>query len=68
MKTPEKAQALPDLPGTRDDRFATTASSVEVTAPSVHEILMSGIRNANRGWDPHEVWRTRVKRTTERAY
>ena len=67
MSTPDRAEALQAAPETTVDRSEATSPSKENATLSLQQILMNGVGNARRGWDPHEVWRTRVKRPTERS-
>jgi hypothetical protein len=57
MKIANGEHALPEA---RDQHEPRT------TALLLEKILVNRVDTANLGWDPHEVWRTRVKRTPER--
>jgi hypothetical protein len=57
MKIADGEHALPEA---RDQHEPRT------TALLLAEILVRRVDTVNRGWDPHEVWRTRVKPTPAR--
>jgi len=55
-----KGRGVPDLPAGED---ATPAANEEEFTATVKPV--NGFAHAPTGWDPYEVWRTRVKGAPE---